>query len=40
VFLENAGTPESQGIMDAAGMAEAIVHDAEGIGEDDKLVTG
>ena len=27
VFLEDVGTPEGQGIMDAAGMANSIVHD-------------
>jgi len=40
VLPENAGAPEGHGIMDASGMAEAIVHDEEGIGKGDELVTG
>ena len=40
VLPENVGGPESHGIMDAASMAEAIVHNEEGIGKGNKLVTG
>jgi hypothetical protein len=40
VLLEHEGISERRGIMDAAGMAKAIVHDDEGIGKDGKLVTG
>jgi hypothetical protein len=40
VLLEYDGTPECHGIVDTAGMAEAIVHDEEGIRKNDELVTG
>ena len=38
MFLEDVGTPESQGIMDAAGMADSVVCNNEGVGKGDKLV--
>ena len=40
VFLEDPCAPEGQGIVDAASMANSIIHDDEGIGESDKLVEG
>jgi len=40
VFLEDARTPECQGIVNTAGMANGIVHNNEGIRKGDKLVNG
>lgn len=40
MLLEDLCAPEGQGIMDAASMANSIIHDDEGIGESDELVKG
>jgi hypothetical protein len=40
MFLEDAGTLEGQGIVNAPSMANGVIHDNKQIGKGDKLRTG